>query len=180
MTCRRAAAELHVRCTGGTTTKRVALVGLVLLTTAAELGCSGNRIIVLAEQPNLVAGDPSKWRRMSGDAIPLDYEIRRANYVVALHAFENGSTGLDVQPKDLLGANLELRSDQEFMDAVHLELAPDSWPAGRRYWFLPDSVNGQPFRFSVVDAAGRVLGNEELRYTGVHVVAWEGWSRHGT
>jgi hypothetical protein len=156
------------------------VVSLVLLNTAVGLGCSGNRIIVLSEQPNLVAGGSSKWRRLTGDAIPLDYEIRRVDYVVALRAFENGSAGLDVQPKSLLGANLELRSDQQFMDAVHLELAPDAWPDGRRYWVLPNWVKGQPFRFSVVDTTGHVLGTEELPYTEVRVVAWEGWSRHGT
>jgi hypothetical protein len=155
------------------------LVVLLLASAAVELGCSSGRIIVLSEQPNLISGRSSKWRRMNGQAIPLEYEIRRANYVVVLRAFENGSSGLDVQPKTLLGTNLELRSDQPFMDAIHIGLDSDSWPDGHRYWVLPNWVNGQPFRFSIVDPTGTILGNEELPYTEVRVVAWEGLSRHG-
>jgi hypothetical protein len=150
---------------------------LILASVAVEVGCSDERILVLSKQPNLVAGSSSKWRRHTGEAIPLEYEIRRADYVIACRAFENGSAGLDLQPKTLLGANLELRSDQPFMDAIRIGLAPEAWPNGHRYWVLPNWVKGQPFRFSVVDPNGRVLGNEELSYQEVHVVAWQGWSR---
>jgi len=145
-----------------------------------NLGCSGGHVVVLAEQPNLVPGPSSKWRRLTGEAIPLEYEIRRADYVIALRAFENGSAGLGIQPKDLHGTSLEVRSDQPVRDAIQLGLAPDARPEGARYWVLPNWVKGQPFRFSVVDATGRVLGSEELPYSEVKVVAWEGWPRHGT
>src|SRR5262249_54651673 len=124
-------------------------------------------------------GSPSQWRRLTGEAIPLKYEIRRAEYVVDLCAFENGSAGLDVQPKTLLGANLQLRSDQPFMDAIQIGLAPESWPNGHRYWILPNWVKSQPFRFSVLDQAGRVLGNEELPYREVRAFEWKAWMRRG-
>lgn len=131
---------------------------------AAMLGCAVQPIILLSAQPNLVAGPESKWLSLCCERVPLTYQLRRARYVVELVAFENGSAGLALQPKDLRGARLELRSSQPFMDAVKVGLTSDSWPGGYRYWVLPDWVNREPFHFSVVDSRGRVMGNEELTY----------------
>jgi hypothetical protein len=131
---------------------------------AVMLGCAVQPIIVLSHQPDLVAGPDSKWLILCCERVPLSYQLCRARYVVDLVAFENGSAGLALQPKDLRGARLELRSSQPFMDAVKVGLTPDSWPGGYRYWVLPDWVSKAPFHFSVVDSRGRVLGSEELAY----------------
>ena len=139
---------------------------------AFSSACSSSRMILLSDQQKLTATTFSKWRRLDGRAVPLEYEIRRSEYLVALRVFENGSAGLAVQPRDFVGRNLELKSDQPFMDAINVGLASDSWPVGHRYWVLPAWVSGRPFQFSVFSPTGRVLGHEELSYAQVRVMAW--------
>jgi hypothetical protein len=107
---------------------------------------------------------------MTGVCLALAYELRRDEYVVEMRAFENGSAGIAVRPRNLSGVDLELRSAQPFMDARHIGLGPDEWPFGSRYWTLPANLKGEPMQFTVIDASGRVLGAETVAYRQVLAV----------